>query len=215
MENNMDFRSYEEMLNYVLSISKKEEEKARIKEEDELFEKRGWKKYILAIGKYFPDGMQYPCDFFGGSVRDSYLLYKVSFPDTVNTTLLTNEEAKNILFNDALRLKIKYIHVDTLSKGILEKFQGKLKNMSSVLGLEYNRELIQNNKEIIKENNKEIIKEENVERIIVSNTVIPTEDLDLIKNERRDSTEEENEVLRKYLIIMLESYKTVKEFVDI
>ena len=124
MENNMDFRSYEEMLNYVLSISN-EEEKARIMEEDDLFEKRGWKKYILAIGKYFPDGMQYPWDFFGGSVRDSYLLYKVSFPNKVNTTLLTNEEAKNILFNDALRLKIKYINVDTLSRGILEEFQGK------------------------------------------------------------------------------------------
>ena len=206
MENNMDFRSYEEMLNYVLSISN-EEEKARIMEEDDLFEKRGWKKYILAIGKYFPDGMQYPWDFFGGSVRDSYLLYKVSFPNKVNSTLLKNKEAKNILFNDALRLKIKYINVDTLSKGILEEFQGKLKNMSSVLGLEYIRESIQNNKEKIKEKNEE--------RIIVSNTVIPTEDLDLIKNEKKDSTEEENEVLRKYLIIMLESYKTVKEFVDI
>ena len=197
MENNMDFRSYEEMLNYVLSISN-EEEKARIMEEDDLFEKRGWKKYILAIGKYFPDGMQYPWDFFGGSVRDSYLLYKVSFPNKINRTLLENKEAKNILFNDALRLKIKYIHVDTLSKGILEEFQGKLKNMSSVLGLEYIRESIQNNKEKIKEKNEE--------RIIVSNTVIPTEDLDLIKNEKKDSTEEENEVLRKYLIIMLEYY---------
>ena len=197
MENNMDFRSYEDLLNYVLSISN-EEEKARIMEEDELFEKRGWKKYILAIGKYFPEERRFSSDDFGRSARDSYLLYKVSFPDTVNTTLLTNEEAKSILFNDALRLKIKYIHVDTLSKGILEEFQGKLKNMSSVLGLEYIRESIQNNKEKIKEKNEE--------RIIVSNTVIPTEDLDLIKNERRDSTEEENEVLRKYLIIMLEYY---------
>lgn len=197
MENNMDFRSYEDLLNYVLSISD-EKEKARIMEEDDLFEKRGWKKYILAIGKYFPDGMQYPWDFFGGSVRDSYLLYKVSFPNKVNSTLLKNKEAKNILFNDALRLKIKYINVDTLSKGILEEFQGKLKNMSSVLGLEYIRESIQNNKEKIKEKNEE--------RIIVSNTVIPTEDLDLIKNEKKDSTEEENEVLRKYLIIMLEYY---------
>ena len=197
MENNMDFRSYEEMLNYVLSISN-EEEKARIMEEDDLFEKRGWKKYIFAIGKHFSEERRFPSDFFGGSARDSYLLYKVSFPDTVNTTLLTNEEAKNILFNDALRLKIKYIHVDTLSKGILEEFQGKLKNMSSVLGLEYIRESIQNNKEKIKEKNEE--------RIIVSNTVIPTEDLDLIKNEKKDSTEEENEVLRKYLIIMLEYY---------
>ena len=149
MEKNMDFRSYDEMLNYVLSISNKEE-KARIKEEYELFKKRGWEKYIFAIGKHFSEERQFPSDVFGGSARDSYLLYKVSFPDTVNTTLLTNEEAKNILFNDALRLKIKYIHVDTLSKGILEEFQGKLKNMSSVLGLEYIRESIQNNKEKIK-----------------------------------------------------------------
>ena len=197
MENNMDFRSYEEMLNYVLSISTKEE-KARIMEEDMLFEERGWKKYILFIGNCFSEDRKADWNSYGGSARDSYLLYKVSFPDTVNTTLLTNEEAKSILFNDALRLKIKYIHVDTLSKGILEEFQGKLKNMSSVLGLEYNRESIQNNKEKIKEKNEE--------RIIVSNTVIPTEDLDLIKNEKRDSTEEENEVLRKYLIIMLEYY---------
>ena len=184
MENNMDFRSYEDLLNYVLSISD-EEEKARIMEEDDLFEKRGWKKYILAIGKYFPDGMQYPCDFFGGSVRDSYLLYKVSFPDTVNTTLLTNEEAKNILFNDALRLKIKYIHVKSLSKGVLEEFQRKLDSMSSELGLKYKEKLIQNNEE----------------RIIVSNTDIPTEDFDLINNEKKDSNEEEKIVLRKYLII--------------
>ena len=206
MENNMDFRSYEEMLNYVLSISTKEE-KARIMEEDMLFEERGWKKYILFIGNCFSEDRKADWNSYGGSARDSYLLYKVSFPDTVNTTLLTNEEAKSILFNDALRVRIRYIHVDTLSKGILEEFQGKLKNMSSVLGLEYIRESIQNNKEKIKEKNEE--------RIIVSNTVIPTEDLDLIKNEKRDSTEEENEVLRKYLIIMLESYKTVKEFVDI
>ena len=196
MENNMDFRSYEEMLNYVLSISTKEE-KARIMEEDMLFEERGWKKYILFIGNCFSEDRKADWNSYGGSARDSYLLYKVSFPDTVNTTLLTNEEAKSILFNDALRVRIRYIHVDTLSKGILEEFQGKLKNMSSVLGLEYNRESIQNNKEKIKEKNEE--------RIIVSNTVIPTEDLDLIKNEKRDSTEEENEVLRKYLIIMLES----------
>lgn len=189
MENNMDFRSYEEMLNYVLSISN-EEEKARIMEEDDLFEKRGWKKYILAIGKYFPDGMQYPWDFFGGSVRDSYLLYKVSFPNKVNTTLLTNEKAKKILFNDALRLKIKYINVNTLSRGILEEFQRKLDNMYSVLGLKYKEKLIQNNEE----------------RIIVSNTDIPTEDFDLINNEERDSTEEENEVLRRYLIIVLKVY---------
>ena len=189
MENNMDFRSYEEMLNYVLSISN-EEEKARIMEEDDLFEKRGWKKYIFAIGKHFSEERQFPSDFFGGSARDSYLLYKVSFPDTVNTTLLTNEEAKSILFNDALRVRIKYIHVKSLSKGILEEFQRKLDNMSSVLGLKYKEKLIQNTEE----------------RIIVSNTDIPTEDFDLINNEKKDSSKEEIEVLRKYLIIVLKIY---------
>ena len=185
----MDFRSYEEMLNYVLSIST-EEEKARIKEEDKLFEDRGWKKYIFAIGKYFSEERQFPSDFFGGSVRDSYLLYKVSFPDTVNSTLLNDKEAKSILFNDALRVRIKYIKVMSWSKGILEEFQRKLDSMSSELGLKYKEKLIQNNEE----------------RIIVSSTDIPTEDFDLINNEKKDSNYEENDILRKYLIIVLKIY---------
>ena len=184
MENNMDFRSYDEMLNYVLSISN-EEEKARIIEEDELFKKRGWKKYILFIGNCFSEDRKADWNSYGGSARDSYLLYKVSFPDTVNTTLLTNEEAKSILFNDALRVRIKYIKVMSWSKGILEEFQRKLDSMSSELGLKYKEKLIQNNEE----------------RIIVSSTDIPTEDFDLINNEKKDSNEEEKIVLRKYLII--------------
>ena len=189
MENNMDFRSYEEMLNYVLSIST-EEEKARIMEEDDLFEKRGWKKYIFAIGKYFSEERQFPSDFFGGSARDSYLLYKVSFPNKVNSTLLNDKEAKSILFNDALRVRIKYIKVMSWSKGILEEFQRKLDSMSSELGLKYKEKLIQNNEE----------------RIIVSSTDIPTEDFDLINNEKKDSNYEENDILRKYLIIVLKIY---------
>ena len=189
MENNMDFRSYEEMLNYVLSISN-EEEKARINEEDKLFEKRGWKKYIFAIGKHFSKDRRFPSNFFGGSARDSYLLYKVSFPDRVNSTLLKDVEAKSILFNDALRVRIKYINVMGLSKGVLEEFQRKLDSMSSELGLKYKEKLIQNNEE----------------RIIVSNTDIPTEDFDLINNEKKESNYEENDVLRKYLIIVLEIF---------
>ena len=111
MEKNMDFRSYDEMLNYVLSLSNKEE-KARIKEEDELFKKRGWEKYIFAIGKHFSEERQFPSDVFGGSARDSYLLYKVSFPDKINSTLLIRKRAKEILFNDALRVNIKHVFID-------------------------------------------------------------------------------------------------------
>ena len=189
MENNMDFRSYEEMLNYVLSISN-EEEKARIKEEDKLFEDRGWKKYILFIGNCFSEDRKADWNAYSGSARDSYLLYKVSFPDKVNSTLLKDEEAKSILFNDALRVRIKYIHVKSLSKGVLEEFQRKLDSMSSELGLKYKEKLIQNNEE----------------RIIVSSTDIPTEDFDLINNEKKDSNYEENDILRKYLIIVLKIY---------
>ena len=189
MENNMDFRSYEEMLNYVLSISN-EEEKARIMEEDDLFEKRGWKKYIFAIGKHFSEERRFPSDFFGGSARDSYLLYKVSFPDTVNTTLLTNEEAKSILFNDALRVRIKDVFIESVLIKKLENYHRKLESMSSELGLKYKKRLIQDKEE----------------RIIVSNTDIPTEVFDLINNEKKESNEEENKVLRKYLIINISQY---------
>ena len=62
--------------------------------------------------------------------------------------------------------------------------------MSSELGLKYKEKLIQNNEE----------------RIIVSNTDIPTEDFDLINNEKKDSNYEENDILRKYLIIVLKIY---------
>ena len=62
--------------------------------------------------------------------------------------------------------------------------------MSLELGLKYKRILIQNNEE----------------RIIVSNTDIPTEDFDLINNEKKESNYEENDVLRKYLIIVLEIF---------
>lgn len=189
MENNMDFRSYEEILNYVLSISN-EEEKARIMEEDDLFEKRGWKKYIFAIGKHFSEERRFPSDFFGGSARDSYLLYKVSFPDTVNTTLLTNEEAKSILFNDALRVRIKDVFIESVLIKKLENYHRKLESMSSELGLKYKKRLIQDKEE----------------RIIVSNTDIPTEVFDLINNEKKESNEEENKVLRKYLIISISQY---------
>ena len=189
MENNMDFRSYEDLLNYVLSISN-EEEKARIMEEDELFEKRGWKKYILAIGKYFPEERRFSSDDFGRSARDSYLLYKVSFPDTVNTTLLTNEEAKSILFNDALRVRIKDVFIESVLIKKLENYHRKLESMSSELGLKYKKRLIQDKEE----------------RIIVSNTDIPTEVFDLINNEKKESNEEENKVLRKYLIINISQY---------
>ena len=87
-------------------------------------------------------------------------------------------------------MRIRYIHVKSLSKGVLEEFQRKLDSMSSELGLKYKEKLIQNNEE----------------RIIVSSTDIPTEDFDLINNEKKDSNYEENDVLRKYLIIVLKIY---------
>ena len=189
MENNMDFRSYEEMLNYVLSIST-EEEKARIKEEDKLFEKRGWKKYILFIGNCFSEDRKADWNAYSGSARDSYLLYKVSFPEKINSTLLIREKAKGILFNDALRVNINDVFIESFLIKKLENFHRKLESISSELGLKYKKILIQDKKE----------------RIIVSNTDIPTEVFDLINNEKKESNEEENKVLRKYLIINISQY---------
>ena len=189
MENNMDFRSYEEMLNYVLSIST-EEEKARIMEEDELFKKRGWEKYILFIGNCFSEDRKADWNAYSGSARDSYLLYKVSFPEKINSTLLIREKAKGILFNDALRVNINDVFIESFLIKKLENFHRKLESMSSELGLKYKKILIQDKKE----------------RIIVSNTDIPTEDFDLINNEKKESNEEENKVLRKYLIINISQY---------
>ena len=192
MNNDMNFRSYEEMLDYVLSNSN-EEERARIMEEDKLFEKRYWKKYIFAIGKYFSEERKEESQYFGGSARDSYLLYKVSFPNKINSTLLKSEYAKEVLFNDALRIRMKYVYIQPLLRQKLEEFQRKLDDMSSKFGLKYKEKLISNNKK----------------RIVISDTDIPIEDFNLINDEKVDSEEKEIGILRMYLIMVLETYEAL------
>lgn len=185
----MKYSNYDEMKEFVLANSN-DAEKARVMEEDALFRERGWTKYILAIGNYFAEERKQECLFFGGSARDSYLLYKVSFPETTNRDLLESETAKQILFNDALRLRIRYVYIDRFLQEKLFEFQKKLDIMTCDLGLKYREKLVSNNKE----------------RIVISENSIPDEDFDIINSETKNSTEEVNDILRKYFIVVLEAY---------
>ena len=127
----MRFCNYEEMREFVLANSNAAE-KARVIEEDALFRERGWTKYILAIGNYFSDERKQDCLFFGGSARDSYMLYKVSFPNSTSKDLLESETAKQILFNDALRLRLRYVYINTFLQRELLEVQKKLDKMDVI-----------------------------------------------------------------------------------
>ena len=185
----MRFSNYDEMREFVLANSN-DVEKARVIEEDALFRERGWTKYILAIGNYFSDERKQECLFFGGSARDSYMLYKVSFPNSTSKDLLESETAKQILFNDALRLRLRYVYIDMFLQRELLELQKKLDKMTYELGLKYREKLISKNRE----------------RIVIYENSIPDEDFDIINSETRNSSEDVNDILRKYFIVVLEAF---------
>jgi len=101
------YKNYEDLLNVVLANSN-EEEKARIVEENELTKERGWEEYILLLANMLPELSENGC-FLSLSVMDSYLLFKANNLDKTDNKLLRNQKAKDVLFNDALKLRIENI----------------------------------------------------------------------------------------------------------
>ena len=76
-----------------------------------------------------------------------------------------------------------------LQRELLE-LQKKLDKMTCELGLKYREKLISKNRE----------------RIVIYENSIPDEDFDIINSETRNSSEDVNNILRKYFIVVLEAF---------
>ena len=103
---------------------------------------------------------------------------------------MESETAKQILFNDALRLRLRYVYLDMFLQSELLEFQKKLDKMTYELGLKYREKLISKNRE----------------RIVIYENSISDEDFDIINSETRNSSEDVNNILRKYFIVVLEAF---------
>lgn len=164
----------------------REDEKNRLKEEFDLFKKRGWEKYICFLADVLPTTL---IPYIGGSCLDSYALRKVIEPQKEMLGLLKDEKCHDILFGDALRLNypVKGLFKEDVVRNLMELHTFL---DDCVVGSKlFSKEVITS-----KENEKSIL-------MIISALPIPDDDVELIANESKDSTPEEASRLMQYLII--------------
>lgn len=190
--------NYEEFKNRVLEVCRSAEETKRVQEEFALFEQRGWEKYVvLAADIIAKVETRIKPIIFGGSCWDSYAIRKAVDPHYDWSGLLQDKKSHDILFNDALRLDYSVVWAfdDWLVRDLI-KLDSVLNECLAISGLHV--------KEVITKN--EATKEE---RMIISFSPIPEEDIALIAHETRQSTPEEADNLRKYLIIIIKAHKGI------
>lgn len=163
----------------VISICDKEELE-RVKQEFKLFEQRKWENYILFSIRL----LSRIDEFLGGSIRDSYVVRKY-LKKSKDESWLRHQNSKEILFNDALRLNIEIIRV-------VSHFEKEFLKVNDLFESTIN-EFNFYRKETLTKSNSEIL--------ILSDKKISNELLNVILNEKKNSTDEEIELLRSVLII--------------
>ena len=173
-----------------LMFQYKDKRIARIEEEAELFEKRGWCDYISFLYDLIPF-LEKEHFILWKSARNSHLLNHALYYS--NGDMTNDDKQRQILFNDALRLDA---FTPTCFECSVAAFKAKI--MDQILcylneyGLFY--------KEVVFDNEKA---ESNTLLIISNSNNIPDEDVDVILNETKESSDSEAEVLRKYFLLTI------------
>ncbi len=188
------FKNYPSLVQYVKEQTSEKEE-SRIEEEISLFKERGWEQYVLFLSNLLPElRHSNALPSLSKSALDSYFLYKAENGPSINQDKLRDSKAKSILLNDALRLDINLV-------GSKNMWKEKLQSINNVT------------EPIIKEHNlfsaerlSMNTQDKASETLILSTSKIPEADINIIMNEKTESTEAESEILRKYLIIRITIY---------
>ena len=185
------FKNYPSLVQFVKEQTSCKEE-SRIEEEISLFKERGWEHYVLFLSNLLPELRRSDAlSSLSKSALDSYFLYKAENGPSINHDKLRDSKAKSILLNDALRLDINLV-------GLKFMWEEKLQSINDI---------IESN---IKEHNlfsaerlNNSTQDDASETLILSTSRIPESDVKIILNEKTESTEEESEILRKYLIMKI------------
>ena len=194
-----------DLLQTALDKSEDKDEQDRVQEEITLFKERGWVEYIpilvklIRTYKSLSDIMPV---WMNLSALDSYVLYKICKSEVVgkrlkwskDTRMLEDERSKVILFNDALRLSINVRNIVSNSH-LLRRNEELRRPLDEILldsGLNY---------EILEIDRSDL---SITQLVVVSTGDIPKKDIDVILNEKKESSKEETDILRKYLILNFE-----------
>lgn len=194
----MMYNSYDEMIQDILKKSN-DEEKSIITKEDELFKNRKWEKYILAVVNFFNDAHveNFESDIsFGGSATDSYIIQKATGFISRMIGNPCRQRSREILFNDALRVFCE-VHTGFLKMEELKKIYNQLSTFLTNYDLNYKHVVIPNNY-----GSHYGIASKTAEVFIISNNDIPSEYVDIVKNERYvEETEDERSILRGLMLV--------------
>ena len=196
-----EFVKYKEYDEIILEITKNasETEKKKISEEDELFRKRGWEKYILALVNFFNDIFDEHIETdisFGGSATDSYIIQKATGYTQYMLGDPFRQRSREILHNDALRI-ICTVHTDFVKIKEMSEIYNRLQKYLVDYNLQCTQEIVPNlfGGHYGRRNNK-------AEVFIISKDEISSECVETVKNERLgDETEKDRDTLRSLLLI--------------
>ena len=196
-----DFVKYKEYDDIILDITKNasETEKKKIFEEDELFRKRGWEKYILALVNFFNDIFDEHIETnisFGGSATDSCIIQKATGYNSKMKGDPFRQRSREILHNDALRI-ICEVHTAFVSMEEISEIHNRLQKYIVGYNLQCKHAIVPNyfGGHYGRRNNK-------AEVFIISNEEVSSECVKTVNSEKLgDETEREKDILRRLLLI--------------
>ena len=187
---------YNEVFRIIYRHDDNSDEYDRVFDEITLIGTRGWEPFILLLSEVMNQKGSWPIEM-SGSALDSYILYLAT--NSVigddgektcarkNNDKLNDQKGRGFFFNDALRLNVDVISampdvVDTEVGNLLDCIRSKAERLDlTVCNLD----------------------ETGLWLAVGKGKEIPDSDVETLKNEKTESTNEEAEILHKYLLIRI------------
>ena len=185
---------YDKVFGIIYRHDNNKEEYDRVFEEINLIGSRGWEPFILLLLEVLTKKRSWPIEL-SGSAMDSYLLYLADGENNgcKNIDKLNNQKSRDIFFNDALRLNLNIVCafqdiLDTETLNLLND----INSIAESLNLTVHK-----------------MDETGLWLAISKTGEIPDKDVEMIKNEKAESSPKEAEILRKYLLIKIRKWKGI------
>lgn len=185
---------YDKVFGIINRHDNNKDEYDRVFEEINLIGSRGWEPFILLLSEVLTKKRSWPIDL-SGSDMDSYLLYLADGENNgcKNIDKLNNQKSRDIFFNDALRLNLNIVCAfqDILDTETLN-LVNDINSIAESLNLTVHK-----------------MDETGLWLAISKTGEIPDKDVEMIKNEKAESSPKEAEILRKYLLIKIGKWKGI------
>lgn len=198
-------KEYAEFSNTVESLCLNPLEKDRVSKEFALFERRGWKKYIAVLTQIMraveEDGV-FGCDINPGSGTPFYSWALRKYMNDYRRSSIFDHCTRggdvNLLY-DAFRLNIVLLSArEEDNAEIMDRVCRIVNKTVRASGLEHERKMIAAGKDL-----PDGIRRTRVEFLVLSETPVVKEDLDLIVHGMNEITPSEAERLARYMIIKI------------